>query len=107
MSLIELVDGPAVAERAAKPAKKAAKAEAKTEKPAKAEKAEAKAEKAEAKAETTEAKALDEHTLEELRQMAASIGLEGRSKMKKDELIAALRERRDELDAALAAADKG
>jgi large subunit ribosomal protein L17 len=117
MSIIELVDRPLAEAKAEKPSKKAKKAEKAAEKPAvKAQKAE-KAEKAEkapkstkpAKAEApaeAEERTLEEHTLEELRALAASINLEGRSKLKKDELIAALRERRDELDAALAEAKK-
>ena len=111
MALIELVDAPEKpAKKKAEKAEKAApKAEAKAEKAEKAApKAEAKAEKkAEPKAEATEPaeeeKPLDEHTVDELRALAAEIGIEGRSKLKKDELIEALRERRDELDAALKA----
>jgi large subunit ribosomal protein L17 len=110
MSIIELVDRPTAEAKPEKPAKKA-KAEKPADKPAKAEAAE-KAEKAPksskaAKAEAGEERALEDHTLEELRAMAAEIGLEGRSKLKKDELIAALNERKEDLDAALAAAKKG
>lgn len=39
-------------------------------------------------------KPLDERTRDELYNMAADLSVEGRSKMKKDELISAIRERR-------------
>jgi large subunit ribosomal protein L17 len=110
MSIIELVDGPLGGTD--KPAKKAAKpAAAKADKPAaEAKKAVAEPAKAEKPAAEEpagdEARPLEEYTLEELRSLAQQINLEGRSKLKKDELLEALRERRDELDAALAASKK-
>lgn len=39
-------------------------------------------------------KPLDDRTKDELYNMAADLGVEGRSKMKKDELISAIREKR-------------
>jgi large subunit ribosomal protein L17 len=103
MSIIELLDRPAGEPEPAEAKKK----EAAAPPPAKAEKAETteKAEKPAAAAAAEPAaepdKPLDEHTLEELKVLAAEVGIEGRSKMKKDELIAALRERREELEAAI------
>jgi large subunit ribosomal protein L17 len=76
MALVELVDRAPAAPAAEKP-----------EKPEPKAKAEQPAEEASA---AEESKPLADHTVEELRALAAELEIEGRSKLKKDELVAAI-----------------
>jgi large subunit ribosomal protein L17 len=109
MSIIELVDRPEL-EPAPVEAPTTTDAPAPAAQAEQAEQAEQVDERVEAEAVVADADEaetpLDERTLDELKALAAEIGIEGRSKMKKDELLAVLRERREELDAALAKTKK-
>jgi large subunit ribosomal protein L17 len=87
MSLIELVDRSAPADKPEKKSK--AEKPAKAEKPEKAEKAEKSSAKASEKAEASDD--LEAKTLDELKHLATEAEIEGRSKMNKAQLIEALR----------------